>query len=156
MIDDYFNILKYKIITSKNLEEYQTVDEGFDKLLKKNILEVNNIDELIKKIKSKRYTYNKISRMLIHILCNFTKEHAKSFNKISYIRILGFNNSGREYLSTIKKDTQVPIISKIAKNMDKMLEFEIETTKVYDIINNKNLAKKELQKIIYYGGENNG
>ena len=94
--------------------------------------------------------------MLIHILCNFTKEQAKSFNKISYIRILGFNNSGREYLSTIKKDTQVPIISKIAKNMDKMLEFEIETTKIYDIINNKNLAKKELQKIIYYGGENNG
>ena len=40
--------------------------------------------------------------------------------------------------------------------MDKMLEFEIETTKVYDIINNKNLAKKELQKIIYYGGKNNG
>ena len=132
--------------------ENQTAEADFWTDSKKSSIVLGKI----KKIKSKRYTYNKISRMLIHILCNFTKEHAKNFNKIAYIRILGFNNSGREYLSTIKKDTQVPIISKIAKNMDKMLEFEIETTKIYDIINNKNLAKKELQKIIYYGGENNG
>ena len=73
-IDDYFNILKYKIITEKDLSIYQTVDEGIDNLLKKEITNCNSYDELIKKIKSKRYTYNKISRMLIHILCNFTKE----------------------------------------------------------------------------------
>ena len=73
-IDDYFNILKYKIITEEDLSIYQTVDEGIDKLLKKEIVNATSYDDLIKRVKSKRYTYNKISRMLIHILCNFTKE----------------------------------------------------------------------------------
>lgn len=152
-IDDYFDILKYKIITSKNLEIYQTVDTGFDKLLKKNIRNVKTIDELIKSVKSKRYTYNKINRMLIHILCNFTKEKANDFKDISYIRILGFNDNGRNYLNSIKKKSPIKIISKITKNMDKMLEYELETTEIYDIPINENLYKKELQKIIYYKGE---
>lgn len=149
-LDDYFKILKYKIITSYNLEEYQTVDVGFDKLFKKYINEVNSIDELIMKVKSKKYTYNKISRMLLHILCNFKKSDDNIFKKISYIRILGFNDKGRVYLNSVKKDIDIPIISKITKNKDKMLEFEINTSKIYDITNNEKLYKKEFQKINYY------
>ena len=141
-LDDYFKILKYKIITSYNLEEYQTVDVGFDKLFKKYINEVNSIDELIMKVKSKKYTYNKISRMLLHILCNFKKSDDDIFKEISYIRILGFNDKGRVYLNSVKKDIDIPIISKITKNKDKMLEFEINT--------NEKLYKKEFQKINYY------
>ena len=152
-IDDYFNILKYKIITEKDLSIYQTVDEGIDNLLKKEITNSNSYDELIKKIKSKRYTYNKISRMLIHILCNFTKEKRESLNDIKYIRILGLNKKGRDYLNTVKKDTDIPIISKITREKDEMLEFEIETTKIYDIIHNENLVKREFERIIYKGEE---
>ena len=152
-IDDYFNILKYKIITEKDLSIYQTVDEGIDNLLKKEISNCNSYDELIKKIKSKRYTYNKISRMLIHILCNFTKEKREKFNDIKYIRILGLNKNGRDYLNTIKKETNIPIISKITREKDEMLEFEIETTKIYDIIHNENLVKREFERIIYKGEE---
>ncbi len=148
-LDDYFEILKYKIITTPDLTIYQTVDEGIDKNLKKAINNATSIDSLIKLVKSKRYTYNKISRMLIHILCNFTKEKANLFKEISYLRILGFNDKGRTYLNTIKKDIDLPIISKITKEQDPMLTFEFETTKIYDIINNKNLIKKEFERIIY-------
>lgn len=154
-IDDYFNILKYKIITEKDLSIYQTVDEGIDNLLKKEITNCNSYDELIKKVKSKRYTYNKISRMLIHILCNFTKEKANNFKEIKYIRILGLNKKGRDYLNTIKKEINIPIISKITREKDEMLEFEIETTKIYDIINNSNLVKKEFERIYYKNEEIN-
>ena len=154
-IDDYFNILKYKIITEKDLSIYQTVDEGIDNLLKKEITNCNSYDELIKKVKSKRYTYNKISRMLIHILCNFTKEKANNFREIKYIRILGLNKKGRDYLNTIKKEINIPIISKITREKDEMLEFEIETTKIYDIINNSNLVKKEFERIYYKNEEIN-
>ena len=154
-IDDYFNILKYKIITEKDLSIYQTVDEGIDNLLKKEISNCNSYDELIKKVKSKRYTYNKISRMLIHILCNFTKEKREKFNDIKYIRILGLNKNGRDYLNTIKKEINIPIISKITREKDEMLEFEIETTKIYDIINNSNLVKKEFERIYYKNEEIN-
>ena len=152
-LEDYFEILKYKIITEKDLSIYQTVDEGIDKLLKKEITKVNNIDDFIKKVKSKRYTHNKITRMLNHILCNFTKEKANNFKEIKYIHILGLNKKGRHYLNLIKKELTIPLISKITKNKDDMLEFEIETTKIYDIIKNNNLTKKEFEKIIYLGDE---
>ena len=150
-IEDYFPLLKYKIITEKDLSIYQTVEEGIENLLKKEILTVNSIEELKLKVKSKRFTYNKISRMLLHILFNFTKEDAKKYNKITYIRILGFNNKGKDYLNKIKKKLKVPIISKIKREKDPMLEFEMNTTKIYDILNKNNLVEREYQNIIYLG-----
>ena len=148
-IDDYFPLLKYKIITDNNLEVYQTVDQGFNKLLKKEINKVSNYDELINNIKSKKYTYNKIKRMLLHILCNFTKEDASFFNKITYIRILGFTTKGKDYLNTIKKELEIPLISKITREKDPMLEFELKTTKIYDLPYNESLIDKEYRNTLY-------
>ena len=144
-IDDYFNIIKYKIITEDDLSIYQTVDKEIIKKLKKEILNSNNIDEFIKRIKTKRYTYNKISRMLLHILTNFTKEKAKLFNDITYIRILGINNTGRTILNNIKKDIDIPIISKITKEKDPMLEYELEVDKIYYL-----KSTDTNDKLIYY------
>ena len=149
-IDDYFNIIKYKIITEEDLSIYQTVDKEIVKKLKKEILNSNNIDEFIKRIKTKRYTYNKISRMLLHILTNFTKEKAKEFNKISYIRVLGMNNTGRNILNIIKKDIEIPIISKITKEKDPMLEYELEVDKIYYL---KSTYTND--KLIYYKEDKN-
>ena len=142
-IEDYYNLLKYKILTEDDLSKYQTVDEGIEHALKKVITSSNSYEELINNLKSKRYTYNKITRMLLHILCNFTKEKAQAFNKITYIRLLGFNDNGRNYLNSIKKDISLPIISKINREKDPMLEFEIETTKIYALTESNDLVKKE-------------
>ena len=149
-IEDYYTLLKYKILTEDDLSKYQTVDEGIDQLLKKEISASSTYEELVTKLKSKRYTYNKITRMLLHILCNFTKEKAKQFQDISYIRLLGFNEKGRQYLNSIKKDIEVPIISKINRTKDPMLEFEIQTTKIYSLIG-QDLTKNEYQNHLNKG-----
>src|SRR5699024_9526798 len=103
-LDDYFNLLKYKIISSNDLTIYNLVDSGISTKLKKEILNSYSFDELINKVKSKNATYAKISRMLIYILCDYTKEQASEFKDIKYIRLLGFSNKGRVYLNKIKKD----------------------------------------------------
>jgi len=149
-IEDYYTLLKYKILTEDDLSKYQTVDEGIDQLLKKEISASSTYEELVTKLKSKRYTYNKITRMLLHILCNFTKEKAKQFQDIRYIRLLGFNEKGRQYLNSIKKDIEVPIISKINRTKDPMLEFEIQTTKIYSLIG-QDLTKNEYQNHLNKG-----
>ena len=131
-IDNYFNYLKYKIMTTEDLEKYETVDNIKYKI-KECIQETNNLEELINKIKSKRYTYNRIKRMLLHILCSFTKEENKKCQNIEYIRILGFNKTGKNYLNKIKKQTTIPIISKFEKN-NKMLDIEYRSTCVYSMI----------------------
>ena len=154
-IEEYFPLLKYKIITEKDLSIYNTVDEGIDQKLKKEIINATSYQDLINRIKSKRYTYNKLSRMLIHILCNFTKEKKEQFKDISYIRLLGFSDKGRKYLNTIKKDLDIPLISKINRNKDPMLEFEIETTKIYSLNLNSEkqieLINKEYENLMNKG-----
>jgi len=135
-LNDFFNTIKYKIITEHDLSIYLDVDEGIDNRLKKVINECNNIDELIEKTKSKRYTYNKIRRMLIHILIGFTKEDNNKLT-FDYIKVLGFNNNGKKYLNKIKKDTSVPFIP----NKDSLTyKYELNATLIYDMItNNKNI-----------------
>ena len=131
---NYFNYLKYKIISEgKNINKYLTVDEGIENRILKVINECNSTEELINKIKTKRYTYNKISRMLTHILCSLTKEEAKNNIDIKYIHVLGFNHIGQKYLNTIKKELDVPLITTV-KYYKKLLEIEYRIDKIYNLI----------------------
>ena len=129
--NDYFNLLKYKILTEKDLSIYQTVDEGIENRLKKYIINSKSLNEFILKVKTKRYTYNKLNRMFNHIICNFTKEEAVKFSEIEYIRILGFSYKGQNYLNKIKKEIEIPIITKFSSIKSDMLDVEFRTTCVY-------------------------
>ena len=149
--EDYFNFLKYKIITEENLEKYHLVEKDLAVKLKKEIQNSTNYEELIQNVKSKHQTYSKISRALLHILCNYTKEESKENTKIKYIRLLGFNDTGRKYLNKHKKDISLPIISKITKEKESMLELELNTTKIYTLPykDSKEEYKKEYQTNLY-------
>ncbi|MDD4036454.1 MAG: nucleotidyltransferase [Bacilli bacterium] len=136
--EDYFNLLKYKILANINyLDKFQTVDEGIENRIKKVIVGSTSLEDLINKIKSKRYTHNRIMRMLTHILTDFTKEEAQTKKNIEYIRILGFSDKGKDYLNKIKKDINIPIISKYSKTDDKLLSLELRTTSIYASILNE-------------------
>ena len=137
-----YNLLKYKIITTKDLSIYQTVDEGIENRITKIISTTNSWKELVEKIKTKRYTYNKINRMLIHILTNFTKKEAKNI-KIDYIRILWFNQKGKSYLNSIKKKLNIPIITNYKPNFSKLLDLEFRITKIYSLVTNDNILELE-------------
>jgi len=139
IVDKYFDYLKYKIVSSiDNLSIYQTVDEGLENSIKKYILTSNNLEELIMNIKTKRYTYNKLNRMFTHILCNFTKEEAKNFSNIEYIKVLGFNSKGQTFLNNIKKNIDIPIITKYSDIENKMLDLEFRVNSIYASISNNN------------------
>lgn len=149
-IEDYFDYLKYKIISTPDLSIYQTVDEGLENRIKKAINNSNNLEELIFNIKTKRYTYNKIKRMLTHILCSFTKDEASKMKNIEYIRVLGFNQLGQKYLNSIKKKIDIPIITKYKPNISLMLDLDYRTTNIYLLKNNQqeliNLENKPIIK----------
>lgn len=147
-IEQYFPFLKYKIISEgKNLVRFQGVEEGIENRIKKYILISNSLEEFVKKVKTKRYTYNKIMRMCVHILCGFTKEEAKRMQDISYIRILGFTKKGRKHLKSIKKDCKYPIITNFSdlKN-NEMLQLEMRTTAIYASIFNEEEKQKKIEE----------
>ena len=142
-MNNLYPYLKYKVLSeSNNLNIFQTVDEGIENRIIKYISESNTYEELIQNIKTKRYTYNKISRMLLHILTSFTKEEACNLD-IDYIRLLGFTSTGKDYLNKIKKQIKVPLITGYKKNISKILDIELRITKIYSLVTNKELIKEE-------------
>jgi len=143
--ENYFPYLKYKILSTKDLSIYQTVEEGIENRIKKAIQISNTWEELIKNIKTKRYTYNKINRMLLHILTSFTKEEANNLN-INYIRILGFNIKGKKHLNTIKKSINIPIITNYKKNISQLLDLEQRVTSIYYLPINNNQTQLEYKR----------
>ena len=128
--EDYFPYLRYKILSETDLTRYQSVEEGIENRIKKKAVGAKSFEELIKAVKTKRYTYHNISRMFLHILVGFTKEEAKNMKQIEYIRILGMNQVGKKYLKSIKKEVSFPILSKFEKYP--MLELEQRTSILYD------------------------
>lgn len=129
--EKYFNLLKYKIISEiDHLDIYLHVDEGIENRIAKKIYEVNSYKELIESVKTKRYTYNKINRMFICILCGFTKVDADKYRKPEYVRVLGFNKNGQKYLKNIDKKKDIPVITKYS-NKYSMLSLEMKSSYIY-------------------------
>lgn len=138
----HFELLKYKILTSNHLNEYLDVIEGLENKLKKEINNSHSIQELILNVKSKRYTYNKIQRLLTHVLIGLQSP----VEEISYIRILGFNEKGKQYLRNHKKEFLLP--TTVDKN-SMTYHFELLSSCIYDLITNQNtyLFEKKNQPI---------
>lgn len=143
--DLFFNLLKYKIITSVNLDEYLSVDEGLDSRLKKVISKSSNLDELIQNVKTKRYTYNRIMRMFIHILIGVKKRDKESILKNEYIRILGLDPSGQKYINSIKKELSLPLVSKFTNVSSKIKDYELKASEIYKILTNTDVMQFEYQ-----------
>lgn len=137
--EDLYNFLRYKISTNcVNFNNLYEVSEGLDRKILKEILDSTTYDDLILRIKSKRYTYTKISRLLTQIFIGFDnyKLDKNSINEYNYGRILGFNSKGREILSLIKKTSSIPLITKVPKHPNNpLLELDILSTKAYSILN---------------------
>lgn len=142
-LEDYFDFIKYRIVSEEDLFKYQTVDEDIVPRMKKYILESNSLEEFLLKVKTKYYTYNKLMRMCSHILFSFTKEEANFYVKNPYIRILGFSKNGQKYLNIIKKDINIPIISNYSNDKEKLLIIDIRLAKILSILKKDDFFIKE-------------
>lgn len=142
----YFRFLKVKILSDiDDLDIYQTVDEGIENRIRKFIYKSKSLDELILKIKTKRYTYNKIRRMLTHILCSFKKEDAKNL-EIEYLRVLGFNKKGQKVLNDVKKDLDVPVYFNYKEKLNKYLDLDFKVATLYaEIVNDQSIIDNEFK-----------
>ncbi len=145
--EDYFPLIQYKIITEPNtLSQIQTVDEGLQTRLIEQLSDSYSLEDFIKRVKTKRYTYNKLMRMSCHLLCNFTKEEAKRNTEIRYIRVLGMSKLGQLYLNQQKKQIALPIITACNQIKDEMLDIEYRTSCIYSMIQKQDTRKQEFSK----------
>ncbi|KOY71173.1 nucleotidyltransferase [Apilactobacillus kunkeei] len=133
--EDFWPLLKYKIETSSidELNHIYQMTEGLEYRLKKYIYEAQSFDEFLRLVKSKRYTYARLQRLFVYTLLNWRKSDDLSQE---YVRVLGFNKSGRAYLNDIKKQIEMPVITKINKELSESeLNFDVVSGRIYENIN---------------------
>lgn len=102
--ENFWPFLKYRFSHSEpnELKDIYEVEEGMEYRLIRFAQEATSFKDFMEKIKTKRYTWTRLQRACVHILTNTKKE--KMRNKFpEYIRVLGFNQLGRQYLKEKKK-----------------------------------------------------
>ncbi|OQX58010.1 MAG: hypothetical protein B5M49_02635 [Thermotoga sp. 4484_232] len=103
--------------------------EGLDERFYRFSRISSSIGEFMEKVKSKRFTFTRIRRLMLYVLFEMRKDFVERSNEKGpqYLRILGFTESGRNLLSKMKKASKLPIVSTVSlyrKVLEKALKDE--------------------------------
>ena len=146
-----------KIYNGEDLSRYCDITKELANTIKNNIYELENksFSEFILSLKTKNYTYTRISRGIFHILLNHLKselEFIKTDKDMNaYISLLGFRKDSDKLLSEIKKRANLPIISKVSnyKSLLNEKSIKIFENNIYsDFLYNSIYFEKYGQKLI--------
>ena len=141
----YFTLLRNNLLTKsgEELGEVLSVTEGLEKNLKQALKKAVSVDDMIMSVKSKRYTYAKISRILVQSLLGLNKNTYEMLqaSESPYARVLGFNTAGAELLRVLKnKKSKIPILTNLNKNISDddprmaMLSLDVLASDLYSLI----------------------
>ena len=127
----------------EEIKDIPDVSEGLENAIKNAADSCNSIIDLVNIVKSKRYTQTRIQRILIYTLLGITKKNMETSKKVTpYLRVLGFNNKGKELISEImKKNPKANLVTSVKnfldttknKNLKEMLLKDIEATNIYTL-----------------------
>lgn len=138
-------LLKYKLLSKINdLDTYADVTPDLADKIRKNLNSYENITQFMDLLKSKDLTHTRISRALIHILLDITRDmytDAKIHDYAPYARVLGFHKRALPLLSEIGKNTSIPLLTKLADARTQLseqdyslLEHDIFCSHVYESV----------------------
>ena len=105
--------------------------------------EAFSFGSLCEHIKTKEVPLSRIKRALVRITLGLDKKHMEKYSNAPYIRVLGFDKKGQEYLSYIRKTVEVPLITKTADYKEMLLD-DIHAANIYNMIAAGKYGVKEL------------
>ena len=143
--EEIFKIVKYKILTEKIMEIYDITEEIYARIYG-IILNSQKYIEFLKNSKSRNLSNRRVERIILNILLNI-KAKMMDF-EINYVRILGFNKRGQEYLKEIRENNKIENFN-MENSFQKKNVFvnwkNIEKSGNFDK-NNQNLENFEIQE----------
>lgn len=149
-IKDYTKILFYLLrnLTEQQLASMLDVNEGLENRIIEAAKFSSSVRDLVDWVKTKRYTWTRIQRIMAHILLDYNKETAAIFDETGplYIRVLGMSAKGRTLIKKIKKNSDVPVITRTAPYLSQpgetsdMLRFDMKATDIYTLLYPSGLA----------------
>lgn len=143
-------IYALRVMPIEEIQNLPDANEGLEFAIKKAASETNDIEELIEKVKSKRYTQTRIQRILLYVLLGITKKDMEDSKKmVPYVRVLGFNSRGKILISEImNQNPKLNMITSVGKYVNKKMPKNKQLTRMLDLdINATNIYT------LGYGGE---
>ncbi len=148
MQNNLFFLLQYLFITEDldTLSSYHGVTEGIEKRLESFIHKTTYL-EFIENVQTKRYTKNRIQRLILHLLLKIKKDVSNNL----YLRVLAMNLQGEAYLHSLPKDTKKMIITTFKNvsrdsHLNEIMMMELKATKLWGLLTNQpTLYKKEFE-----------
>lgn len=160
--EEIFKIVKYKILTEKKekiMEIYDINCEIYARIYRGAEIS-KNYREFLENTKSRNLSNRRVERIILNILLNI-KAGMMDF-EINYVRILGFDKKGQEYLKKIRENNNFEDIEGKNgfekknifvnwKDIEKFGNFfenngNMENSKNLKNSENKNIGKKEIIK----------
>lgn len=147
--DDFFPYLKYKLLASspEELQNIYGMAEGIEYRLKDQLERAKptvTFDEWLKAVKTKRFTYTRLSRLACAILLNLTPKEVAEYNEQPYLRILGFDQAGQEVLRQAKKTSTCELIAKVSQDdKNKAYRVDYRAGKIYQL---QNMFEQDLKR----------
>ncbi len=108
-----------RCLDEDKLCEIEDVREGLHRRIMNVAKTATSFEEVVNKASSKRYTKSRIRRIVLRSFLGITKD--KTDPAVPYVKVLAFNDNGRELLRNMRETCKLPIISKPADS-DKLTE----------------------------------
>ncbi|WP_369903498.1 nucleotidyltransferase [Bacillus manliponensis] len=134
--EQYFPFFKYRLMTMSplQLKNIYEVEEGLEHRILSLIRETSSFSSFMKALKTKRYTWTRLQRVCTHILTNTTKEdmlRAEVEKLAPYIRLLGMSQKGQTYISHIKKQLPIPLLTHGKTFQHPMFKIDQKASDIY-------------------------
>ena len=116
-----------------SLRNIYTMSEGFEHRLIKCMQTATSYTNLMQQLKTKRYTYTHIQRVLMNVLLNMS--HSDVSDTIQAARVLAMSSQGQAYLKWLKQtapDRQ--IITNVNQKNASLIKNEIKATRIYNVL----------------------
>jgi len=150
--DNLSTILQYIVKTRapEELAGIMDIDEGLHNGIIDACGSEKYISGILSRLKSKRYAYTRLSRALLHIVLDITKDDFQEFcvSAPHYVRVLGFRKKWECLFSHIEAEAAIPIVTNLKNHRDvlpklsrKLLEKEILSTDIYNLSGTDSYSK---------------
>lgn len=145
-IDLFTDLMGYKLFleSSKGYSEYLDVSPDLSDRIVSNLDGYKTLTDFIDKLKTKNYTYTRISRALFHILLNIRKDKSEEYKAAAnapFARILGLKKESADLLGLIHEKSTIPVIDRLKKAKEvlphtqySLFETTINASRIYNLV----------------------
>lgn len=114
--DAFARLLLYRLrmADAAQLRALYDMPEGLEHRILRAAQDAGTYEELIARVKSKRYTRARIARSFAHALVGFTREVADALPVPSYARVLGLRLEAAPLLRAVRERASVPLVHRAA------------------------------------------